>query len=168
MFREMRRKKQNLSKEECDRILYNGTSGVLALHGDDGYPYAVPISYVYDGEKLWFHSAKSGHKIDAILKNAKASFCVIDQDQIVPAEYTTYFRSVIAFGRIRILEDDIEKRSAIEKLAVKYAPDETAENLNKAIEREWKPLCMLEMEIEHLSGKQAIELERMKSKFQPF
>ena len=158
MFREMRRKKQKLSKEECDRILYNGTSGVLALHGDDGYPYAVPVSYVYDGEKLLFHSAKNGHKIDAILKNATASFCVIDQDQIVPEEYTTYFRSIIAFGRIRILEDDTEKRSAIEKLAVKYAPDDTAENRDKAIEREWKPLCMMEMEIEHLTGKQAIEM----------
>ena len=158
MFREMRRKKQKLSKEECDRILYTGTSGVLALHGDDGYPYAVPISYVYDGEKLLFHSAKNGHKIDAILKNANASFCVIDQDQIVPEEYTTYFRSIIAFGKIRILEDDTEKRSAIEKLAVKYAPDDTAENRDKAIEREWKPLCMMEMEIEHLTGKQAIEM----------
>lgn len=168
MFREMRRKKQKLSKEECERILYDGTSGVLALHGDDGYPYTVPISYVYDGEKLWFHSAKSGHKIDAVLKNDKASFCVIDQDQIVPEEYTTYFRSVIAFGRIRIAEDDTEKRSAIEKLALKYAPDDTAENREKAIEREWNPLCILEMEIEHLSGKQAIELERVKSKFQPF
>ncbi len=168
MFREMRRKKQKLSKEECERILYDGTSGVLALHGDDGYPYTVPISYVYDGEKLWFHSAKSGHKIDAVLKNDKASFCVIDQDQIVPEEYTTYFRSVIAFGRIRIAEDDTEKRSAIEKLALKYSPDDTDENREKAIEREWKPLCMLEMEIEHLSGKQAIELERVKSKFQPF
>ena len=158
MFREMRRKKQKLSKEECDRILYNGTSGVLALHGDDGYPYAVPVSYVYNGEKLLFHSAKNGHKIDAILKNAAASFCVIDQDQIVPEEYTTYFRSIIAFGRIRILVDDAEKRSAIEKLAVKYAPDDTAENRDKAIEREWKPLCMMEMEIEHLTGKQAIEM----------
>lgn len=158
MFREMRRKKQKLSKEECDRILYNGISGVLALHGDDGYPYAVPVSYVYDGEKLLFHSAKNGHKIDAILKNAAASFCVIDQDQIVPEEYTTYFRSIIAFGKIRILEDDTEKRSAIEKLAVKYAPDDTAENRDKAIEREWKPLCMMEMEIEHLTGKQAIEM----------
>ena len=154
----MRRKKQKLSKEECDRILYNGTSGVLALHGDNGYPYAVPVSYVYNGEKLLFHSAKNGHKIDAILKNAAASFCVIDQDQIVPEEYTTYFRSIIAFGRIRILEDDAEKRSAIEKLAVKYAPDDTAENRDKAIEREWKPLCMMEMEIEHLTGKQAIEM----------
>ena len=158
MFREMRRKKQKLSKEECDRILYNGTSGVLALHGDNGYPYAVPVSYVYNGEKLLFHSAKNGHKIDAILKNAAASFCVIDQDQIVPEEYTTYFRSIIAFGRIRILEDATEKRSAIEKLAVKYAPDDTAENRDKAIEREWKPLCMMEMEIEHLTGKQAIEM----------
>ena len=158
MFREMRRKKQKLSKEECERILYDGTSGVLALHGDDGYPYTVPISYVYDGEKLWFHSAKSGHKIDAVLKNDKASFCVIDQDQIVPEEYTTYFRSVIAFGRIHIAEDYTEKRSAIEKLALKYSPDDTDENREKAIEREWKPLCMLEMEIEHLSGKQAIEL----------
>ena len=168
MFREMRRKKQKLSKEECERILYDGTSGVLALHGDDGYPYTVPISYVYDGEKLWFHSAKSGHKIDAVLKNDKASFCVIDQDQIVPEEYTTYFRSVIAFGRIHIAEDDTEKRSAIEKLALKYSPDDTDENREKAIEREWNPLCILEMKIEHLSGKQAIELERMKSKFQPF
>ena len=158
MFREMRRKKQRLSKEECDRILYNGTSGVLALHGDNGYPYAVPVSYVYDGEKLLFHSAKNGHKIDAIIKNAAASFCVIDQDQIVPEEYTTYFRSIIAFGRIRILEDATEKRSAIEKLAVKYAPDDTAENRNNAIDREWKLLCMMEMEIEHLTGKQAIEM----------
>ena len=158
MFREMRRKKQKLSKEECDRILYNGTSGVLALHGDDGYPYAVPVSYVYDGEKLLFHSAKNGHKIDAIIKNAAASFCVIDQDQIVPEEYTTYFCSIIAFGKIRILEDATEKRSAIEKLVVKYAPDDTAENRNNAIDREWKLLCMMEMEIEHLTGKQAIEM----------
>ena len=108
--------------------------------------------------KTSVHSAKNGHKIDAILKNAAASLCVIDQDQIVPEEYTTYFRSIIAFGRIRILEDDTEKRSAIEKLAVKYAPDDTAENRDKAIEREWKPLCMMEMEIEHLTGKQAIEM----------
>ena len=86
----------------------------------------------------------------------------------MPEEYTTYFRSIIAFGRIRILEDDTEKRSAIEKLALKYAPDDTDENREKAIEREWNPLCILEMEIEHLSGKQAIELERVKSKFQPF
>lgn len=97
-FREMRRKKQVLSQQEVVDIMHKGTSGVLALIGDNDYPYAVPISYVYDDGKIFFHSAKSGHKIDAILKNAKASFCVIDQDYIVPEEYTTYFRSVIAFG----------------------------------------------------------------------
>ena len=116
-FREMRRKKQALSQQEVEDIFYKGTSGVLALLGDNDYPYAVPISYVYDGEKIYFHSAKSGHKIDAIRRTAKASFCVVDKDLVVPEEYTTYFRSVIAFGRIRIIEDDSEKRAAVEKLA---------------------------------------------------
>ncbi len=162
MFRELRRKKQALSQEDCSDILNRGTSGVLALAGDDDYPYAVPISYVYDGEKLYFHSAKSGHKLDAIRRSPKASFCVIDKDQIVPEEYTTYFRSVIVFGRIRILEENGEKRSAIEKLALKYAPDDTMENRQAAIEKEWKPLCMLELTPEHLSGKEAIELTRQR------
>lgn len=162
MFREMRRKRQALSKEDCAAILNRGTSGVLALAGDDDYPYAVPISYVYDGEKLYFHCAKSGHKLDAICRNPKASFCVIDKDKIVPEEYTTYFRSVIVFGKIRILEDDGEKRSAIEKLALKYAPDDTMENRQEAIDKEWTPLCTLEMVPEHISGKEAIELARQR------
>lgn len=165
MFRELRRKRQALSKEACAEILSRGTSGVLALAGDDGYPYAVPISYVYDGEKLYFHSAKAGHKLDAIQREPKTSFCIIDQDQIVPEEYTTYFRNVIAFGRIRILEDEEEKRAAIEKLALKYAPDDSAENRRRAIDREWKPLCMLEMTIEHLSGKEAIELVKARQPY---
>ena len=162
MFREMRRKRQVLSQEDSEKILYQGISGVLAVSGDDDYPYAVPLSYVYDGHKIYFHSAKSGHKLDSILKNPKASFCVIDKDQIIPEEYTTYFRSVIVFGIIRILQDDEEKREAIEKLAVKYAPDDTEENRKSAIEREWKPLCMLEMTPQHISGKEAIELVRQR------
>lgn len=160
MFREMRRTRQALPPEEISAVLERGTSGVLALAGDDGYPYAVPISYVYDGERIYFHSARAGHKLDAVRREPKASFCVIDQDQIVPAEYTTYFRSVIAFGRIRVLEDEGEKRVAIEKLAVKYAPEDSPENRRQAIDREWKPLCMLEMTVDHLSGKEAIELVR--------
>ena len=160
VFREMRRKKQVLSQKEVEDILHKGTSGVLALLGDNDYPYAVPISYVYDDGKVYFHSAKSGHKIDAIQRTAKASFCVIDEDLVVPEEYTTYFRSVIAFGRIRIVEDDSEKRAAIEKLAIKYAPEDTAANRDYAISREWKPLCMLEMTIDHVTGKEAIELAK--------
>lgn len=162
MFRELRRKKQLLSQEETEAVLNRGTSGVLALAGDGGYPYAVPISYVYDGGRIYFHCARSGHKLDAIRRGEKASFCVIDQDRVVPEEYTTYFRSVIAFGRVRILEDEGEKGAAIEKLALKYAPDSTPEERQREIQREWEPLCMLEMTVDHITGKEAIELTRMR------
>ena len=100
-FREMRRKRQQLSEEESIGILQKATSGTLALLGDGGYPYAVPISYVYHERKLYFHSALAGHKVDAIRKCDKASFCVIEKDDVQPEKYTTFFRSVIAFGRIQ-------------------------------------------------------------------
>lgn len=158
MFRELRRKKQLLPQAETQAVLERGTSGVLALLGEEGYPYAVPLSYVYHGGALYFHCAKSGHKLDAVRHCEKASFCVIDQDQIVPEEYTSYFRSAIAFGRVRILEDEGEKRAAIEALALKYAPDSIEEDRARVIQREWGPLCMLKMEIDHLTGKEAIEL----------
>ena len=164
VFREMRRKKQVLSQKEVEGILHKGTSGVLALLGDNDYPYAVPISYVYDDGKVYFHSAKSGHKIDAIQRTAKASFCVIDEDLVVPEEYTTYFRSVIAFGKIRVIEDDREKRAAIEKLAIKYAPEDTAANRDDAISRGGNLICMLEMKIDHITGKEAIGLVKEKEK----
>ena len=160
VFREMRRKKQSLPQQEIADILHKRTSGVLALLGDNDYPYAVPISYVYDDGKIYFHSAKRGHKIDAVQKTAKASFCVVDKDFFVPEEYTTYFRSVIAFGQIKVIEDESEKRAAIEKLAIKYAPEDPAANRDHVINREWKPLCMLEMTIDYITGKEAIELAK--------
>ena len=158
VFREMRRKKQALSQQEIAQILQQETSGVLALIGDEVYPYAVPISYVYDGEKLYFHSAKSGHKLDAIQQNAKASFCVVAKDTVVPEEYTTYFQSVIVFGQIRLIQDERAKIAAIEKLAGKYAPEATTMELEQEINREWNPLCLLEMTIDHVTEKEAIEL----------
>lgn len=160
MFREMRRKKQVLSKEECELVLERGTSGVLAVLGDGGYPYAVPLSYVYADGKIVFHCAKQGHKLDAISKNDKVSFCVVDLDDVQPERYTTYFRSVIAFGRARVLEEE-EKRTAIEVLAAKYTPDDP-EGRRQEIEREYRALCVVAIEIDHLSGKEAIELVRKK------
>lgn len=158
MFREMRRKKQTMTTEEIKAVLHRGTSGVLALSGDGDYPYAVPISYVYDGEKLYFHCAREGHKLDAVKRNRKASFCIIDQDLVAPKEYTSYYRSVILFGQIRVLEQEQEKLAAIEKLAVKYAPEDSDAERQAVIERWWNPLCMLEMSIDHMSGKEAMEL----------
>lgn len=151
-----------LSVEECIEILNKGTSGILALLGDHNYPYAIPISYVYCNSKLYFHGAKSGHKIDAINKCSKASFCVIDQDKIIPEKYTTYFRSVIAFGNIHIMENEIEIKKAMEDLAKKYSPADNETGRNAEIEKEWKHLCMMEFSIEHLSGKEAIELAKTK------
>ena len=161
MFREIRRKRQALSAAVCKDILRRGSSGVLALAGDDGYPYAVPISYVYDGEALYFHCAKAGHKLDAIRRDPRASFCVVDRDVVVPAEFTTYYRSVIAFGTMRLLGSEEEKYASIEKLAAKYAPEESPAARQSAIQREWPGLCMLELSIQHLTGKEAIELARL-------
>lgn len=163
MFRSMRRSKQVLSQEECVRVLNDGTSGVLAVAGDDDYPYAVPISYVYDGSKIYFHCAKAGHKLDSIARNEKVSFCVIDEDKIVPQEYTTYFRSVIAFGKAHILEEEAEKKNAIEKLAAKYTPGDEAGRLAE-IDKEFNALCMVEISIDHLSGKEAVEFIKAKQK----
>ena len=158
MFRELRRKKQALTPEECQAVLERGTHGVLALAGDDGYPYAVPLSYDWREGKLFFHCAKAGHKLDAIARCPKASFCVVDQDQVVPQEYTTYFRSVIVFGQVRVLEAEGEKRAAIDALARRYFPADTQENRDAYIAKEWDGVALLEMTVEHLTGKQATEL----------
>lgn len=164
MFREMRRKKQLLSNEDVMEILEKSTSGVLAVIGDDDYPYAVPVSYVYYDSKIYFHGAKSGHKLDAIKKNAKVSFCVIDKDDIIKEEYTTYFRSVIAFGKAYIVEDEKEIMESIEKLSIKYYLEDNEENRNRMIEKEKSVLCMVRIDVEHVTGKEAIELVKMKNK----
>ncbi|MBQ7777734.1 MAG: pyridoxamine 5'-phosphate oxidase family protein [Oscillibacter sp.] len=156
MFREMRKSKQSLSAEEIEQILSRNTAGVLAVSGDEDYPYAVPLSYVYLNGKIYFHGAKVGHKIDSILRCDKVSFCVIDQDKIVGEEYTTYFRSVIAFGRARILEGE-EKRKPLVELCEKYYPghlDITEPKVAGALER----VGLIELDIEHVTGKQAAEL----------
>ena len=160
-FRPMRRFRQQLSDDESVGILKKATSGTLALLGDNGYPYAVPISYVYAEGKLYLHSALSGHKVDAIRNCDKASFCVIEQDNIHPKEFTTYFRSVIAFGRIHIVEDDAEKLSAARLLSERYNPGDE-EGFQKELEKGFARMLVIRFDIEHLTGKEAIELVRKK------
>ena len=157
-FREMRRKRQLLTEEESIAILQKATAGTLALLGDEDYPYAVPISYVYHDGKLYFHSAMAGHKVDAIRKCEKASFCIIEQDAIQPEKYTTFFRSVIAFGRIHIIEDETEKLEMIRMLGNRYNPNHD-EALQKEIESGFSHMLGLRFDIEHLTGKEAIELK---------
>ena len=141
--------------------MQRATSGTLALLGDNGYPYSVPISYVYSDGRLYFHSALTGHKVDAIRNCDKASFCVIDQDCVKPQEYTTYFRSVIAFGRIHIVEDETEKLEAARLLGNRYNPNHD-EALQKEIEHGLARMLAIRLDIEHLTGKEAIELVRQR------
>jgi hypothetical protein len=157
MFREMRLKKQQLHEEEAVAILKIATSGVLGVSGDDDYPYTVPVSHVYDKGRLLFHCAVKGHKLDAIRRNAKVSFCVIQQDEVIPEALNTLYRSVIVFGHARILTDEREKRSAIEKIGERFAPA-FPEAWKNAIEKDWNGFCVVEVKIEHITGKAALEL----------
>lgn len=160
MFREMRRGKQLLSKEDTTAVMDRCTNGVLACLGDEDYPYAVPLSYVYFDDKIYFHSAKAGHKIDAITKNPKVSFTVIDEDTIVSKEYTTYFRSVIAFGKARVVEGD-EWLAAFKALVEKYSGDQPEEAKQKEVAG-CTQACLIAIDVEHITGKEAIEYVKAK------
>ena len=158
-FRPMRRIRQQLSTSDCEQILNRCTSGVLAVTGDGGYPYAVPLSYVFAEGGIIFHSAVEGHKIDAIKRDSRCSFCVIDRDDVKPAEFTTYFRSVIVFGRVSIIEDAEERLKALRLLGQRYSPDDE-QGLQHEIDKSLDRVVLLRLDIEHLSGKEAIELVR--------
>lgn len=162
-FREMRRKRQQLSDAACVRIMERATSGTLSLLGDGGYPYGVPVSFVHADGRLYFHSALKGHKVDAVRNYDKASFCVIDKDEIHGDEYTTYFRSVIAFGRIHVVEDEEESRAAAAMLGNRYYPGQD-ESLRDELAKSFRHMLVIRFDIEHMTGKEAIELVRMKKK----
>lgn len=157
--RTMRRFKQQLPAEESDKILRSGKYCVIAVSGDECYPYAVPLNYVYDGDAFYLHSAPHGHKIDAFKRNPKCSLCIVDKDNVVPEEFTSYFRSVIVFGKGQIVESIEEKLKALRLLGAKYSPgiDPEAE-----ISRFIKNVCIIRIDIDSISGKEAIELTRMR------
>ena len=173
MHRQMRRIKQQLSHEAAVQVMREATSGVLALEGDDGYPYAVPISYVWTDEclgsedefigRIYFHSAREGYKIDSIMDSEKASFAVVVRDEIVPDEYTTYFKSAIATGRVHVLEDDEERLRGLRALAEKYNPGQQ-ESAEKEISGAPSRVAVIAFEVEELTGKQARELASREAK----
>lgn len=161
MTRTMRRFKQQLSSEETERILRNGKYCVMAVSGDNDYPYAVPVNYVYDGAAIYIHSAAQGHKIDVLRRNPKCSLCIVDKDDVIPEEFTSYFRSVIVFGKANFIESMEDKVMALRLLGDKYSPgiDPEAE-----IARFIKTVCVVRIDIDSVTGKEAIELTRERNK----
>ncbi|MGN0034626.1 MAG: pyridoxamine 5'-phosphate oxidase family protein [Coriobacteriales bacterium] len=161
MFRPMRRSRQQLSDDETHAILRAGRTAVLAVSGDDGYPYAVPVNYVYTDECIYFHCAREGHKLDAIRRSDKVSLCVIARDEVDAEALTDRFTSVIVFGRARILTDEEEVRRAIEVFGLGFTDDHAA--VDAEIAKGWDALCMVEVTVEHATGKEAIELARRRT-----
>ncbi|MBQ2666369.1 pyridoxamine 5'-phosphate oxidase family protein [Methanobrevibacter sp.] len=147
----MRRQGQRLSKEECEEILTNQPRGVLALLGDYDYPYAVPMSHVYENGKIYFHGAKKGHKNDAVRNYSKCSYCVLNEGVKAPDSWWYTFKSVIAFGKIRILTDNDEKIEALTYLGDKFFPthEETVDEINRLLEK----TEVYEITVEHMDGK---------------
>ncbi|NLT94463.1 MAG: pyridoxamine 5'-phosphate oxidase family protein [Clostridia bacterium] len=151
MFREMRRKDRKLEKSEAVEILKNGEYGILSTAGQDGYPYGVPVNYVYVNGSIYFHCAVIGHKLDNIRNNDKVSFCVVGPTQILPDKFSTKYESVIVFGRAVEVFDD-EKNMALFEFINKYSsdyPEQGKEFLNK----KYKATIVIKINVEHISGK---------------
>lgn len=151
MFRQMRRTKQQLAHDECVEILSKEPRGVLGLIGDNGYPYTVPLSHVYVDGKIYFHGAKSGHKRDAVMENSKVSYCVMDKGIKEEGNWWYSFKSVIIFGKIKILTDADEKTDKLTHLGDKFFPnhDMTVDEIDRLLDQ----TEVYEIEIEYMSGK---------------
>lgn len=152
MFREMRRKGQALPEVACEEILRRHGVGVLAVSGDDGYPYAVPVNYVYADGKIVIHGGKAGHRWDAVHQSDKVSFCVIDQDTPLPEFFTTAYKSVIAFGRAEVVTEPAEMQPYLEALTETFTEAPKEKQL-AYIARGMPHVSLLVIHIEHLTGK---------------
>ena len=153
MFRELTRKKQQLSREECVEVLKNETRGVLSVSGMDGYPYGMPMNHYYneaDGA-IYFHCSKVGHRLEALRRDNRASFCVYDGGYRKAGEWALNVRSVIAFGRVEILNDPARIVEISAALSHKFTSDE--EYIQREIERFGKATLLLRLLPEHLCGK---------------
>lgn len=158
----MRRGRQALSRAVCEDILTRGTAGVLALADADGFPYTVPLSYLYQEGKIWFHCARAGYKLDLLRQNPRASFCVIGQDQVVPEEYTTDYRSVVARGVIREVTDPAARDDIVRRLGRKYSPAQPEAALEAELDQYRDAVCILELTVEQLTGKEGSRLARQR------
>ena len=158
MFKSVRKKINEIGHSDAEALLQSNRRGVLAMNGDNGYPYAIPINYFYDSlaQKIYFHGAKAGHKVDALKISDKVCFTVYGNERIDESEsWAPYVQSVVVFGRCRLLEAGSESIERLKEFAMKYYPDETL--ADEQIARNGRATQMFEITIEHISGKQVQE-----------
>lgn len=153
MFREIMRKKQQISQEECIEILKTQPRGVLSVLGDEDYPYGMPMNHYYceaDG-KIYFHGGKKGHKIEAMKRHDKASFCVYDEGFRKEGEWALNIRSVIVFGRIEFVEDQEKVIDISRQLSYKFTTDE--QYIEEEIRHSGPKTLLFALVPEHMAGK---------------
>lgn len=157
MFRPIRRKKKEISMDETRKILREARRGILAVNGDEGYPYAIPINYYYDEEeqKIFFHGSRVGHKIDALKKCDKVCFTVLGQAEVRDEQWAPYVKSAVVFGRCHLMEDSTVAEDRLRQFAMKYYPSEGL--VSEEITSSGKAVQMYEIDIEHMSGKEVQE-----------
>lgn len=157
MFRPIRRSKRAIGDEAAKALLNESKRGVLAVNGDDGYPYAIPINYLYDetAGRIYFHGAKDGHKVDSLKKCNKVCFTVFGNETIKDLEWAPYWQSTVVFGRCRLLETNEKTIEILRRIARRYYPDEAT--IDEAISSDIRAVQMYEITIEHMSGKQIRE-----------
>lgn len=152
MFRTMRRKEKIMSEEETETILNKAEFGTLACIGENGYPYSVPLNYAYDNGKLYFHSAKEGHKIDNISFNGKVCFSAVGYYKVLPEKFDTEYDSVILFGKASRITEEAEKKRALMLLIEKYSSCYLAEGI-EYIHKRASANSVYKIDIEHMTGK---------------
>lgn len=157
MFRPLRRKKNEISAEDAKELLRTARRGILAMNGDDEYPYAIPINYIYDDTdgKIYFHGSRCGHKVDALKRCDRICFTVVGDEKVKDEAWAPYVKSAVAFGRCRLIENEEETIKTLKQLAMKYYPDEHM--VDEEISRSAKAVQMFEITIEHISGKEVQE-----------
>ena len=154
MFREMRSKANMLTNEEVENILKTSPNGTLALYGENGYPYSVPVNFVYSDGKIYFHGAAEGYKLDCMKKDPHVSFSVIGKDDIAKENFTTLFSSVIAFGTIRVIDTMEERIPVLEAMVGKYSA-EFMESGKELISKGCGSVAY-ELTIDHMTGKKGM------------
>ena len=157
MFRPVRKKANEISVEEAKKLLHEARRGVLAVSGDDGYPYAVPINYLYDedAQEIIFHGSKVGHKVDALKRSDKVCFTVYGNEHFEPGDWAPYMQSTAVFGRCHLIDDAAATEARVRELGMKYYPGK--EEVEKEIALDIKAVQLYEITIEHLTGKQIQE-----------
>ena len=157
MFRQVRRKNREISLEAAKDLLRTSRRGVLAVNGDNGYPYALPLNYLYDEDSntIIFHGARAGHKIDSIKACDKVCFTVYGNETIKEEAWAPYVQSTIVYGRCHLVDDQERAMGILRSLARKYYPSEDI--IDEEIAKAGKAVQMFQIEIEHISGKEIQE-----------